>query len=246
LVHGAAVPSDRGTSSRRGHPNSAQRRPESRTALCRDVAGEAALDVVRQGSTFGGRVGVRLVVTPVVIVATVVVDVTAVIITGAIVVDAYVIDPTAESLARHHGHCLTCVLEVTGHLEVDPERIEQAASILVDNAARHTPPGPCLQLRGRTTEGTLVLEVVDAGRGIPAGEIPLLFERFYRVGGRRERRKGGTGLGLAIAKTIVEAHGRPMAARSASKASPAKERRRPSASRSADRAESGPVTETER
>jgi len=115
--------------------------------------------------------------------------------------------PLAEARARHHDRCLTCTHEVQGHLEVDPERIQQAVLILVDNVARHTPEGPCTELTARTTEDELWLEVTDFGPGIPPDEVPMLFERFYQAGDRRARKTGGSGLGLAIAKMIVEAHG---------------------------------------
>jgi two-component system phosphate regulon sensor histidine kinase PhoR len=52
-----------------------------------------------------------------------------------------------------------------------------------------------------------VLQVADTGEGIPAGELPRVFERFYRVDKARARQTGGTGLGLAIVRHVAEAHG---------------------------------------
>jgi two-component system, OmpR family, sensor histidine kinase VicK len=113
----------------------------------------------------------------------------------------------AETITRHYERCLEPDLQGEGHLNVDPQRIVQAVSIAVDNASKFAPEGSCVELRSNTAEGSLTLEIVDHGPGIPPEELPLVFERFYQVGERRARKKGGSGLGLAIAKSIVEAHG---------------------------------------
>jgi two-component system sensor histidine kinase VicK len=113
----------------------------------------------------------------------------------------------AEVLAQQHGACLTVEQAVAGHLDADPARVEQAVLILVDNAAKHSPPDAPVVLRSRVTGTELAIEVVDEGPGIPADELPLVFDRFYQVGQRRTRKRGRAGLGLSIAKTIVEAHG---------------------------------------
>ncbi|MEP9364894.1 HAMP domain-containing sensor histidine kinase [Nocardioides sp. CN2-186] len=85
----------------------------------------------------------------------------------------------------------------------DPVRIRQAVGNLVANAIRHTPPGGEIVLRG----GDGVLEVADTGAGIPAADLPHVFERFRRADASRSRATGGSGLGLAIVRQIVEAHG---------------------------------------
>jgi signal transduction histidine kinase len=113
----------------------------------------------------------------------------------------------AEILTRQYGSCLAVDLGGEGYLDVDPSRIEQALLILVDNAAKHAPPGTCVELNSRAQNGDLTIEVADKGAGIPPEELGLIFDRFYQVGNRRTRKQGGTGLGLSIAKTIVEAHG---------------------------------------
>jgi signal transduction histidine kinase len=56
-------------------------------------------------------------------------------------------------------------------------------------------------------ESRAVLQVVDTGEGIPASELPRVFERFYRVDKARARQTGGTGLGLAIVRHVAESHG---------------------------------------
>ncbi|MGD1892483.1 MAG: sensor histidine kinase [Cyclobacteriaceae bacterium] len=93
------------------------------------------------------------------------------------------------------------------YVYADRQRIYQVMINLVGNAIKYT------KQEGKTvtaffTETTNVVDIIvqDEGRGIPAGDIKRIFERFYRVEKSRARNKGGTGLGLAIVKHIVEAH----------------------------------------
>jgi signal transduction histidine kinase len=120
----------------------------------------------------------------------------------------------ADMLARQRGSCLSDQIGGEGYLEVDPERIEQAVLILVDNAARHSPTGSCATLASRVDGGYLVIEVADSGSGITPDALPYIFDRFYQVKNRRSRKKGGAGLGLSIARTIVAAHGGSVTAES--------------------------------
>jgi signal transduction histidine kinase len=78
---------------------------------------------------------------------------------------------------------------------------------ILDNAVRYTP-------RGGTVSGSLVrkngnacVSISDTGIGIPAEDLPLIFDRFYRVDKARSRSEGGMGLGLAIASSIAKLHG---------------------------------------
>ena len=80
-------------------------------------------------------------------------------------------------------------------------------SNLLDNALRHTPAKGAVCVRLHAADGRAVLQVADSGEGIPAGELPRIFERFYRVDKARTRQTGGTGLGLAIVRHVAEAHG---------------------------------------
>jgi signal transduction histidine kinase len=80
-------------------------------------------------------------------------------------------------------------------------------SNLLDNALRHTPAKGTVCVRLDGAESRAVLQVADTGEGIPAGELPRIFERFYRVDKARARQTGGTGLGLAIVRHVAEAHG---------------------------------------
>jgi len=93
------------------------------------------------------------------------------------------------------------------HANVDADRVAQVLINLLGNAIAYTPAGGEVVVRLEETADTVVLKVQDTGIGIPAEDLPRLFERFYRVDKSRVRRSGGTGLGLAIVKHIVEGHG---------------------------------------
>ena len=80
-------------------------------------------------------------------------------------------------------------------------------SNLLDNALRHTSAKGTVCVRLEATERSATIQVIDTGEGIPAGELPRVFERFYRVDKARARQTGGTGLGLAIVRHVAEAHG---------------------------------------
>ncbi|HET7588719.1 MAG TPA: ATP-binding protein [Solirubrobacterales bacterium] len=79
---------------------------------------------------------------------------------------------------------------------------------LLDNAASHTPPDACVELRSREEGGDAVLEVADDGPGIPPAMREQVFDRFVRGEGPADRAAGnGTGLGLAIVSAVTDAHG---------------------------------------
>lgn len=78
---------------------------------------------------------------------------------------------------------------------------------LVDNAIRYTRPGGRVDVELGLQDGQVVLTVDDTGLGIPARDLPRVFERFYRVDRARSRETGGTGLGLSIVRHVVENHG---------------------------------------
>ena len=90
----------------------------------------------------------------------------------------------------------------------DAQRLSQALFNLLSNALRHTPAGGRIMVAAQQDENDRVrVTVQDTGEGIPADELPHVFERFYRTDHARSRDTGGSGLGLAIARSLVEAHG---------------------------------------
>jgi two-component system phosphate regulon sensor histidine kinase PhoR len=90
---------------------------------------------------------------------------------------------------------------------VDPVLIEQAVVNLLDNALKYSDREKSVQIRARTVDREIQIQVQDHGIGIEKKHLTRLFERFYRVDKARSRSLGGTGLGLAIVKHIAQAHG---------------------------------------
>jgi two-component system OmpR family sensor kinase len=86
-------------------------------------------------------------------------------------------------------------------------RLRQVADNLLTNARVHTPAGTPIHVRAAAEGEEVVLEVADAGPGVPADGADRIFERFYRTDRSRTRDQGGVGLGLAIVRSVVEAHG---------------------------------------
>lgn len=104
---------------------------------------------------------------------------------------------------------------ITIEATVDPELLalvneglfEQALVNLLDNAIKYGPEGGTVRIAAAVDGQSLVFSVADQGPGIPARDLPRLFERFYRVDRARSKHLGGTGLGLAIVKHVAMAHG---------------------------------------
>ncbi|KOG08917.1 MULTISPECIES: sensor histidine kinase [Streptomyces] len=94
----------------------------------------------------------------------------------------------------------------TVRLHGDPDRLRQALGNLVGNAVRHTAPGGGVRLELAERDEMVRIAVRDTGGGIPAADLPRLFDRFWRADAARGRATGGSGLGLSIARQIVADH----------------------------------------
>ena len=92
-------------------------------------------------------------------------------------------------------------------LHADEHRLEEVIHNLLDNAVKYSQPEGKIRLRAERAGEAVRISVVDEGVGIPARDLPRIFERFYRADKARSRQIGGTGLGLSIVKHIAQLHG---------------------------------------
>jgi PAS domain S-box-containing protein len=122
------------------------------------------------------------------------------------------IRPALES----KGHALR--VEMDGGevlLEVDPVRISQVLTNLLNNSIKYSQPGGAIVLRTRAAPRDITIEVQDTGIGLSSEQLPTVFDMFAQVAPTIERTEGGLGIGLAVAKAIVEMHGGRIEAASA-------------------------------
>ncbi|NQS91311.1 MAG: GHKL domain-containing protein, partial [Chloroflexi bacterium] len=91
-------------------------------------------------------------------------------------------------------------------VEGDWHRLDQVLGNLVSNALRYTPEGGKIHLSASYDETSVLIQIQDSGEGIPAEDIPYVFDRFWKGDKTRSRGSGGSGLGLAIARQLVTAH----------------------------------------
>src|SRR5436305_10230873 len=120
-----------------------------------------------------------------------------------------------ERLARNQGVEFAMDLPANPVLiQADADALRRALLILMDNAAKYTPRGGSVRVGLATRDGFAAASVADTGIGIDPGDIPRIFDRFWRADRARSREQGGAGLGLSIAKWIVDMHGGSISAES--------------------------------
>jgi two-component system sensor histidine kinase ResE len=92
-------------------------------------------------------------------------------------------------------------------LFIDPDRIEKVFTQLIDNALRYTPKGSSISISAAATPVSVVVKFSDTGLGIPAKDIPVLFDKMRITTPGAKRAGSKTGLGLPICRGVIEAHG---------------------------------------
>jgi signal transduction histidine kinase len=92
-------------------------------------------------------------------------------------------------------------------VNIDWQRVNEVLHNILENAVAHTHRGGTIKVAASHKGKWVEVSVSDTGEGIPAEDLPHVFERFYRVDKSRARATGGSGLGLTIAKRLIEAHG---------------------------------------
>ncbi|HWX90682.1 MAG TPA: ATP-binding protein, partial [Rhizomicrobium sp.] len=118
-------------------------------------------------------------------------------------------DVIGSVLRRAPTQYHTIVLDLEPGLpmpRIDPVLFEQVLFNLLDNAAKYAAPDTSITLRARREGGTVKLQVLDEGPGLPEEDRERVFDKFYRVRAG-DKKRAGTGLGLSIARGFMEAMG---------------------------------------
>ncbi|MEN9562879.1 MAG: hypothetical protein RIR73_1123 [Chloroflexota bacterium] len=92
-------------------------------------------------------------------------------------------------------------------LSGDPLQLRQALRNLISNSIKYTPQGGEIRVKTGVKPGQITIHIEDNGYGIPAADLPFIFNRFYRVRSGKASEMEGNGLGLAIVKSVIEQHG---------------------------------------
>jgi two-component system sensor histidine kinase KdpD len=104
------------------------------------------------------------------------------------------------------GHALDIRIDSDAPVTLDPRLTSTALAHLLENAAQYSPPGSTIHVAASRSPGEWTVKVADAGPGIAAGDLPHLFNRFFR-GSASSSRTSGTGMGLSIARSLLAAEG---------------------------------------
>ena len=112
-----------------------------------------------------------------------------------------------EALAQEKGVAFNLGPMDNLTVKGDRFRLRQLFLNVLDNAIRYTPSGGTVSSLLVRKNGSALVSISDTGMGIPAEDLPFIFDRFYRVDKARSRPDGGLGLGLAIASSIAKLHG---------------------------------------
>lgn len=128
-------------------------------------------------------------------------------------------DAAAQFAGRAASREVEFVVDVepaaaTAVLDADTDRLGQVLTNLLDNALQHTAAGGQVRLGAVRAGDRIRITVLDDGDGIPPEHLTRIFDRFYRVDTARDRAHGGSGVGLSIVRSITEAHGGTVSARS--------------------------------
>jgi len=117
-------------------------------------------------------------------------------------------ETVAEARVRSPWHQFVLKLpKRLPRVEIDPKRIRQVVDNLLGNAVKYSEEGSRVVVSVRRTGQELRVSVADQGVGIPADELPRVFDRMYHIALKLKPGAGGVGLGLSICKALVEAHG---------------------------------------
>ena len=126
---------------------------------------------------------------------------------GEVDLSLLVVEAVADAQVAGPAHPVSLMLpEEPVSVAGDPLRLQQVIGNLLANARVHTPEGTPIDVTLRAEGGEAVVDVVDAGPGIPAEQQRTVFERFARGDRSRSRHTGSSGLGLAIVQALVDAH----------------------------------------
>lgn len=118
-----------------------------------------------------------------------------------------------QGAAEHRGVKLKMICPPGSSWEINRDLLTSILYNLLDNALRHTLATGGVTVSAAIDSTGLILRVADTGEGVPAEELPRIFDRFYRVDKARARETGGTGLGLAIVKEAVSRMGGTVSAK---------------------------------